>query len=111
MEIKHMDRFNEIALSVLKELYQSFPSPGYPTPTSIGMTKDDPYATGEPRPILSDEYQNFAQEIQSVIRWMIEAGYVNDRENKFAASYVLTEAGLIALNKIDNEFPTPEIIG
>jgi len=106
---KHIERFDEVATSILKDMYRRFPATSYPTPTTIGLTTEVPdNSDGDSK--VSEEYEAFASEVRGAMQWLIEEGYVSDRGYKFGASYVLSSDGLKALERIAPECRAPLIM-
>jgi hypothetical protein len=108
MSTDHIARFNEVSTRILKDLYRNFPVPHYSTPNSIGLTDEVPdFSNNEEK--SSDEYKALAKELRAALTWLIEEGFVCDRQYRFGPSHTLTSEGLKALQRIDPEFQAPTI--
>lgn len=104
-----MDRFDDVAARILKDLHENFPAPHYPTPNSIGLTQESPELVGG-RENTSNEYRELSKELRSALLWLVDEGYVFDRGYKIGPSHVLTGHGLKALKKIAPDYKLPKII-
>ena len=109
MVTNHIGRFNEVTAETLKSLYQHFPAASYPTPTSVGLTKEEPVMVNGIEQ-ASEDYQALSAELRRVIAWLIQEDYVCDRQYKYSASFVLTGKGLSALERIAPEYKAPSVI-
>ncbi|MBL0793673.1 hypothetical protein [Pseudomonas sp. B7] len=108
MSSSQIDRFNEVSAKLLKDFYRNFPTPHYATPESIGLTDEKPeFVHGEEK--VSDEYKALAKEVRAVLLWLIDEGFIVDRNYQFGPSHVLTSDGLKALQQIDPECKAPLI--
>lgn len=109
MSSNQIDRFDEIATSLLKDFYRHFPAPHYATPETTGLTDEkSEFVDGEEK--VSAEYKALAKELRGVLLWLIDEGYVGDRNYQFGPSHVLTSDGLKALQQIDPECKVPLIV-
>ncbi len=103
-----MDRFDEVAAKILKDLYRNFPDPHHPTPETTGLTEERPeYVNGESN--ASEKYKELAKELRSAMNWLVDEDYIYDRGYKFGPSHVLTGKGLKALQRVAPEFQSPAI--
>lgn len=108
MAIEHIDRFNIVATNILKALHSSFPATFHPSPKNIGLTDEEPVIVDGDR-VVSEEYEKLSNEVRQVLAFLIDEGFVHDRQYSLGPSHVITAAGLTALERIDPAFPAPSI--
>ncbi|AXI61611.1 hypothetical protein DLD99_14385 [Pseudomonas kribbensis] len=108
MASEHIERFDTVATNVLKALHSKFPAAFHPTPNSIGLTDEEP-VTVNGRREFSEEYDRLSTETKQALNFLIEEGFVHDRQYRIGPSHVITAKGLKALERIDPAFPAPAL--
>lgn len=109
MTTDNIDKFDRIALQVLKYLYQQFPAAARPDPNCIGLTRENPGQTDEGMG-RSENWDHLSDDLSRVVSWLIDEGMIHDHDYKIGPSYVLSIAGFKALSKIAPECRPPKII-
>ena len=103
----NIERFEEIAKKLLIALHESFPAATYLGPTEIGLTSEQPTNDESGRWNASEEWRELDQEVKRAMLWLVEEGFVHDRQYKMSASHVLTAQGFIALEQLDSAYKAP----
>ena len=106
MASEHIERFDNVAAKILKALHGEFPAAFYPSPNSIGLTDEEPVTVSGRREV-SEEYEQLSTEIKQTLNFLIDEGFVLDRQYRFGPSHVITARGFKALERIDPSFPAP----
>jgi len=105
---EHMERFDDIALRVLRSLYATFPVASAPTPKTIGMTDEVPvFANG--RLNTSDEWRSVADEISSALQWLAFEDLVYVLNRPSGPTHLLTSKGFRTLGKLDSGMLGPRV--
>lgn len=108
MAFEHIDRFNIVATNILRALHSSFPAAFHPTPKNIGLTDEEPVTVDGDR-VVSEEYEKLSNEVREVLNFLVDEGFVHDRQYRFGPSHVISAKGLLALERIDPGFLAPII--
>lgn len=105
----NIKRFDEIAKKLLVALYESFPAAAYLGPNELGLTSEQPGHDQSGRWDASDEWNELDREVKRAMIWLVEEGFVHDRQYKMSASHVLTTQGFIALEQLDSAYKSPAL--
>lgn len=103
----NIQRFDEIAKKLLVALYESFPAAAYWGPNDLGLTNEQPTHDQTGRWNASEEWNELDREVKRAMIWLVEEGFVHDRQYKMSASHVLTAQGFIALEQLDSAYKAP----
>ncbi|WP_152690452.1 hypothetical protein [Pseudomonas fluorescens] len=103
----NIKRFDEITKKLLVALYESFPAAAFLGPNELGLTNEQPAHDQLGRWSASEEWNELDNEVKRAMLWLVEEGFVHDRQYKISASHVLTAQGFIALEQMDSAYKAP----
>ncbi|MCF7558893.1 hypothetical protein [Pseudomonas petrae] len=104
----HINRFDEIAGKVLRDLYGKFPQGSRPNPKSIGLTDEEPVLE-KGRQLVSAEWEIIRDEINLALQWLTLEQLIAQSPAGQSSTFILTSKGFKALQRWSSECVPPRI--
>lgn len=106
----HIDKFDELAKRILIALHEVFPAPHHLTPSSLGLLDEEPKRDEYGGVETSDEWNRTETEIARALSWLVEEGYITDRQYRMGPSHVLSTQGFRVVERISPSHRAPLLV-
>lgn len=104
---EHIENFDNLALRILGTLHSTFPNPHHLTPGNLGLVDETPQRDEYGGIETSEEWNKVEVEIGRALSWLVEEGYITDRQYRMGPSHVLSAQGFRALERMSPQHRAP----